>query len=147
MLCSDEINFKHVYSEKVELELNDFNEYDFKTNEVGFPQILKCEKKESFKISLNPEIISYQMENIETTLTEKFNFKVEIVESKFNTDNKVINILTNKNLIYFILPLIFFTILLCIIFRNELKILIIFTLNQDETNTNTGKCNNNHKHN
>lgn len=72
---------------------------------------------------LNPILTSYQLKSIKE-LIKKFDFLIELTESKFNTDNKVINILTNKNI--YILILIIFTIipLIIILFRNKLKFLI-----------------------
>ncbi len=108
-------------------ELNDFYEYDFKTNNEGFP--IECiSNKNIFYVTLIPNVIALQLVKI-TDRLEKMKFAVELIESKFNSEIKPINILTNKNL-YHIFPLIFMVVILLVLFRDKIKLLMRYFLSE-----------------
>jgi hypothetical protein len=109
------------------MKLNDYNELEFKTDELGFPSNIcgdhdKNVNKERFLIEIQPKFIAYQITKIKDMV---INIAIEIVESKYNTDNKPIGILTDKNL-YLVLSMVIVALIifLCLC-RNKLKTLLI----------------------
>ena len=80
-------------------------------------------------------IIAYQLIIINNL---EISYIIELVKSKYNTDNKAISILTNKNLLQFIGPLIIIILFALFLLRNKLKKLIIdnFIINKYIENKN-----------
>ena len=95
-LICDDIYFIKNQQKSQDIQLNDFSEFDFQTNENKIP--LQCEEnynKKKILLSLVPSSLSYQF------LEEKdirFNIIVELITNKYNTDIKPLNIFFNKGL-------------------------------------------------
>ena len=114
LICDDIYLIKD--QQKTEnIQLNDFSEFDFQTNEKKIP--IQCGDdydKNKVLLSLTPYSISYQFipEN-----EIKFNIIVELITNKFNTDIKPLNILFNKGL-YRGIVFAFILVILYIVFKN-----------------------------
>lgn len=120
IICDDIYYIKKV--KKNNINLNDFNEYDFKTNKNKIPNVCNKEFKYDFiLISIVPKSISYQLIS-----EEKINFSaiVELIENKINTNNKIINILFNKSLFKGLIFVCLITLIL-LIFQNKIKFFLI----------------------
>ena len=119
IICDDIYYIKKV--KKNNINLNDFNEYDFKTNKNKIPNVCNEFKYDFILISLVPKSITYQLIS-----EEKINFSaiVELIENKINTNNKIINILFNKGLIKGLFFVCLIT-LIFLIFQNKIKFFIL----------------------
>ena len=126
IICDDVYFIKRI--KKNNINLNDFNEYDFKTNKNKIPNICSKEFNHEFiLISLLPKSITYQLIS-----EEKISFSaiVELIENKINTNNKIINILTNKGLFKGLFFLCLITLIL-FIFQNQMKKFLIEILHYE----------------
>ena len=95
-LVCDDIYLIKTQKNSQNIQLNDFSEYDFQTNEKKIP--LQCDEnydKKNVLISLLPKSLSYQFVNEKDI---KLNIIVELITNQFNTDIKPLNILFNKGL-------------------------------------------------
>ena len=95
-LICDDIHIIKDQQKAENIQLNDFSEYDFQTNEKKIPtQCGEDYDKNKVLLSLMPYSISYQFipEN-----EIKFNIIVELITNKYNTDIKPLNIFFNKGL-------------------------------------------------
>jgi hypothetical protein len=119
IICDDIYYIKKINKENI--NLNDFNEYDFKTNKNKIPNVCNEFKYDFILISLVPKSITYQL-----ITKEKINFSaiVELIENKINTNNKIINILFNKGLIKGLFFVCLIT-LIFLIFQNKIKFFIL----------------------
>ena len=126
IICDDVYFIKRI--KKNNINLNDFNEYDFKTNKNKIPNICSKEFNHEFiLISLLPKSITYQLIS-----EEKISFSgiVELIENKINTNNKIINILTNKGLFKGLFFVCLITLIL-FIFQNKMKKFLIEILHYE----------------
>ena len=121
IIC-DDIHFIKNIDKKNNINLNDFSEFDFQTNDKKIPtQCGNNYDKNKVLLSLKPKSIAYQFIPEEEI---KFNIIVELITNVFNTDIKPLNILFNKGvykgviLCFIIIPLMVF------IFRNKIKLLL-----------------------
>ena len=125
-LICDDIYFLKNQKNAENIQLNDFSEFDFQTNENKIP--LQCDNnydKKKVLISLLPQSLSYQFFNEKDI---KFNIIVELITNKYNTDIKPLNILFNKGLyrgIIFVFILVF---LISFVFKNKINEFLINTL-------------------
>ena len=125
-LICDDIYFLKNQKNAENIQLNDFSEFDFQTNENKIP--LQCDNnydKKKVLISLLPQSLSYQFFNEKDI---KFNIIVELITNKYNTDIKPLNILFNKGLyrgIIFVFILVF---LISFVFKNKINEFLIDTL-------------------
>ena len=125
LICDDIYLIKD--QQKTEnIQLNDFSEFDFQTNEKKIP--IQCGDdydKNKVLLSLTPYSISYQFipEN-----EIKFNIIVELITNKFNTDIKPLNILFNKGL-YRGIVFAFILVILYIVFQNIINNYLMETMN------------------
>ena len=114
LICDDIYLIKD--QQKTEnIQLNDFSEFDFQTNEKKIP--IQCGDdydKNKVLLSLTPYSISYQFIP-ENEIT--FNIIVELITNKLNTDIKPLNILFNKGL-YRGIVFAFILVILYIVFKN-----------------------------
>ena len=114
LICDDIYLIKD--QQKTEnIQLNDFSEFDFQTNEKKIP--IQCGDdydKNKVLLSLTPYSISYQFIP-ENEIT--FNIIVELITNKFNTNIKPLNILFNKGL-YRGIVFAFILVILYIVFKN-----------------------------
>ena len=95
LVCDDIYFLKHQKTAQ-NIQLNDFSEFDFHTNEKKIP--LQCDEnydKKNLLLSLIPSSLSYQFTNEKDI---KLNIIVELITNQFNTDIKPLNILFNKGL-------------------------------------------------
>ena len=95
-LVCDDIYLIKTQKNSQNIQLNDFSEYDFQTNDKKIP--LQCDEnydKKNVLISLLPKSLSYQFVNEKDI---KLNIIVELITNQFNTDIKPLNILFNKGL-------------------------------------------------
>ena len=95
-LVCDDIYLIKTQKNSQNIQLNDFSEYDFQTNDKKIP--LQCDEnydKKNILISLLPKSLSYQFVNEKDI---KLNIIVELITNQFNTDIKPLNILFNKGL-------------------------------------------------
>lgn len=114
--------------QKKTIEQNDFNEYDFKTNEKRIPLI--CGKDYSHNnilISIIPYSITYQLKPEEEI---EFGAYLELAQSKINTDVKFVNILMNKNLYLALILILIILPISLFIFRNSIRRIILAILNE-----------------
>jgi hypothetical protein len=124
IICDDIYYIKNLKKEN-NINLNDFDEFDFKVNKNKIPDFCNKEFKYDFiLISILPKSKTYQLIPEEKIL---FSSIIELIENKINTNNKIINILTNKNL-YIGLIFIFLISILFLIFQNKIKKLLIDSL-------------------
>ena len=110
-LICDDIYFLKNQKNSQDIQLNDFSEFDFQTNDKKIP--FQCDAnydKKKILLSLMPQSLSYQFVNEKDI---KFNIIVELITNKFNTDVKPLNILFNKGLYR---GIIFWLILIGLIF-------------------------------
>ena len=125
-LICDDIYFLKNQKNSQNIQLNDFSEFDFQTNEHKIP--LQCEDnydKKKVLISLIPKSLSYQF------MSEKdirFNIIVELITNKYNTDIKPLNILFNKGLYKGIILVVVLVFLIFCVFGNKLNELLINSL-------------------
>ena len=125
-LICDDIYFLKNQKNSQNIQLNDFSEFDFQTNEHKIP--LQCEDnydKKKVLISLIPQSLSYQF------ISEKdirFNIIVELITNKYNTDIKPLNILFNKGLYKGIILVVVLVFLIFCVFGNKLNELLINSL-------------------
>ena len=95
-LVCDDIYLIKTQKNSQNIQLNDFSEYDFQTNDKKIP--LQCDEnydKKNVLFSLLPKSLSYQFVNEKDI---KLNIIVELITNQFNTDIKPLNILFNKGL-------------------------------------------------
>ena len=119
---------------KKDIDVNDFSEYDFKTNKKKIPNLCGEEyDKQFFLISLLPYSISYQFRD-----ENKIEFKsiFELITNKVNSDIKPINILTNKGLYRGLFIVLFIVPLLLICFRSKIQIFLLHLFTQKELKSN-----------
>jgi hypothetical protein len=117
-----------------EIDVDDFSEYDFKTNNNKIPNLCGNDyDKNFFIISLLSKSISYQFRE-----ENKIKFKIifELITNKINTDIKPINILTNKGLYKGLIFVLIIVPIMLIIFKNKIQIFLIHILNQKELKSN-----------
>ena len=133
-LICDDIHFLKNQKNSEEIQLNDFSEFDFQTNEKKVP--LQCGEiydKKNVLLSLIPQSLSYQFIKEKDI---KFNIIVELITNKYNTDVKPLNILFNKGLykgIIFWLVLVF---LIFCVFRNKINEFLLTTLELNKSRKN-----------
>ena len=95
-LICDDIHIIKDQQKSENIQLNDFSEYDFQTNDKKIPAQCGDEyDKNKVLLSLMPYSISYQFIP-ESEI--KFNIIVELITNKYNTDVKPLNIMFNKGL-------------------------------------------------
>ena len=125
LICDDIYLIKD--QQKTEnIQLNDFSEFDFQTNEKKIPtQCGGDYDKNKVLLSLTPYSISYQFIP-ENEIT--FNIIVELITNKFNTDIKPLNILFNKGL-YRGIVFAFILVILYIVFQNIINNYLMETMN------------------
>ena len=129
-LICDDIYFIKEQKKSENIQLNDFSEFDFQTNEKKIPaQCGDNYDKNKVLLSLYPYSISYQFmpEN-----DIKFNIIVELITSKYNTDVKPLNILFNKGLYRGIIFVIFLVILIFGVFKNKLNNFLLEIMNSND---------------
>ena len=117
-----------------EIDVDDFSEYDFKTNNNKIPNLCGNDyDKNFFIISLLSKSISYQFRE-----ENKIKFKIifELITNKINTDIKPINILTNKGLYKGLIFVLIIVPIMLIIFKNKIQIFLIHILNKKELKSN-----------
>ena len=117
-----------------EIDVDDFSEYDFKTNKNKIPNLCGEEyNKNFFLISLLSHSISYQFKD-----ENKIEFKsiFELITNKVNSDVKPINILTNKGLYRGLFIVLFIIPLLLICFKNKIQIFLLHLFTQKELKSN-----------
>lgn len=125
-LICDDIYFLKNQKNSQNIQLNDFSEFDFQTNEHKIP--LQCEDnydKKKVLISLIPQSLSYQFMNEKDI---RFNIIVELITNKYNTDIKPLNILFNKGLYKGIILVVVLVFLIFCVFGNKLNELLINSL-------------------
>ena len=133
-LICDDIHFLKNQKNSEEIQLNDFSEFDFQTNEKKVP--LQCGEiydKKNVLLSLIPQSLSFQFIKEKDI---KFNIIVELITNKYNTDVKPLNILFNKGLykgIIFWLVLVF---LIFCVFRNKINEFLLTTLELNKSRKN-----------
>ncbi len=119
---------------KKDIDVNDFSEYDFKTNKKKIPNLCGEEyDKQFFLVSLLPYSISYQFRD-----ENKIEFKsiFELITNKVNSDIKPINILTNKGLYRGLFIVLIIVPLLLICFRSQIQIFLLHLFTQKELKSN-----------
>ena len=125
-LICDDIYFLKNQKNAENIQLNDFSEFDFQTNENKIP--LQCDNnydKKKVLISLLPQSLSYQFFNEKDI---KFNIIVELITNKYNTDIKPLNILFNKGLYRGIIFMFILIFLISFVFKNKINEFLINTL-------------------
>ena len=133
-LICDDIYFLKNQKNSQNIQLNDFSEFDFQTNEKKIP--LQCSEnydKKKVLLSLIPSSLSYQFINEKDI---RFNIIVELITNKYNTDIKPLNILFNKGLyrgLIFVAILVF---LIFFVFRNKINEFLIEILELNKTKKN-----------
>ena len=118
-LVCDDIYLIKTQKNSQNIQLNDFSEYDFQTNEKKIP--LQCDEnydKKNILISLLPKSLSYQFVNEKDI---KLNIIVELITNQFNTDIKPLNILFNKGLYKGIIFVIILVGLIYYVFWNKIN--------------------------
>lgn len=131
IICNDIYVIKY---DNKEIDVDDFSEYDFKTNNNKIPNLCGNDyDKNFFIISLLSKSISYQFRE-----ENKIKFKIifELITNKINTDIKPINILTNKGLYKGLIFVLIIVPIMLIIFKNKIQIFLIHILNQKELKSN-----------
>ena len=131
IICNDIYVIKY---DNKEIDVDDFSEYDFKTNNNKIPNLCGNDyDKNFFIISLLSKSISYQFRE-----ENKIKFKIifELIANKINTDIKPINILTNKGLYKGLIFVLIIVPIMLIIFKNKIQIFLIHILNQKELKSN-----------
>ena len=118
-LVCDDIYLIKTQKNSQNIQLNDFSEYDFQTNDKKIP--LQCDEnydKKNILISLLPKSLSYQFVNEKDI---KLNIIVELITNQFNTDIKPLNILFNKGLYKGIIFVIILVGLIYYVFWNKIN--------------------------
>ena len=118
-LVCDDIYLIKTQKNYQNIQLNDFSEYDFQTNDKKIP--LQCDEnydKKNVLISLLPKSLSYQFVNEKDI---KLNIIVELITNQFNTDIKPLNILFNKGLYKGIIFVIILVGLIYYVFWNKIN--------------------------
>ena len=118
-LVCDDIYLIKTQKNSQNIQLNDFSEFDFQTNEKKIP--LQCSEnydKKNILISLLPKSLSYQFVNEKDI---KLNIIVELITNQFNTDIKPLNILFNKGLYKGIIFVIILVGLIYYVFWNKIN--------------------------
>ena len=118
-LVCDDIYLIKTQKNSQNIQLNDFSEYDFQTNDKKIP--LQCDEnydKKNVLISLLPKSLSYQFVNEKDI---KLNIIVELITNQFNTDIKPLNILFNKGLYKGIIFVIILVGLIYYVFWNKIN--------------------------
>ena len=118
-LVCDDIYLIKTQKNSQNIQLNDFSEYDFQTNEKKIP--LQCDEnydKKNILISLLPKSLSYQFVSEKDI---KLNIIVELITNQFNTDIKPLNILFNKGLYKGIIFVIILVGLIYYVFWNKIN--------------------------
>ena len=129
-LICDDIYFIKEQKKSENIQLNDFSEFDFQTNEKKIPaQCGDNYDKNKVLLSLYPYSLSYQFipEN-----DIKFNIIVELITNKYNTDVKPLNILFNKGLYRGIIFVIFLVILMFGVFKNKVNNFLLEIMNSND---------------
>lgn len=125
IICDD---FHEIDNLNRDMKLNDFSEYDFKTDNNKVPSICgKDYKKDKILLSLTPSSITYQLKD-EKSIT--FNAICEIVTSKLNTDVKPLNILMNKNLYRGLIFALIIVPLVIYIFRHQVRKTLLYIVGE-----------------
>ena len=118
-LVCDDIYLIKTQKNSQNIQLNDFSEYDFQTNDKKIP--LQCDEnydKKNVLISLLPKSLSYQFVNEKDI---KLNIIVELITNQFNTDIKPLNILFNKGLYKGIIFVVILVGLIYYVFWNKIN--------------------------
>ena len=118
-LVCDDIYLIKTQKNSQNIQLNDFSEYDFQTNEKKIP--LQCDEnynKKNLLISLLPKSLSYQFVNEKDI---KLNIIVELITNQFNTGVKPLNIMFNKGLYKGIIFVIILVGLIYSVFWNKIN--------------------------
>ena len=118
-LVCDDIYLIKTQKNSQNIQLNDFSEYDFQTNDKKIP--MQCDEnydKKNVLISLLPKSLSYQFVNEKDI---KLNIIVELITNQFNTDIKPLNILFNKGLYKGIIFVIILVGLIYYVFWNKIN--------------------------
>lgn len=127
-LICDDIHHIKTYTNQ-NIKLNDFNEYDFHTNEHSFPTICGDSKDVYDKIllSIEPFSITYQLKD-----EKEMNIQavVEVVKNVVNTDVKFVNILTNKGLYKGMIIALIICPLVVYLFRDKIRKALIILLDE-----------------
>ena len=129
LICNDIYLIKDQKKQE-NIQLNDFSEFDFQTNEKKIP--LQCgDDFDSKKIllSLTPYSLGYQFIPEEKIA---FNAILELISNKMNTDIKPLNILFNKGLYRGIIVVFVLVILIFFIFKEKINNILanILEINQ-----------------
>ena len=125
-LICDDIHFIKNQKNAEDIQLNDFSEFDFQTNERKVP--LQCGEiydKKNVLLSLIPQSLSYQFVKEQDI---KFNIIVELITNQYNTDIKPLNILFNKGLYKGIIFWFVLVFLIFFVFRNKINEFLLNTL-------------------
>lgn len=132
VICDDIHQIKSTY--KRNIEQNDFNEYDFKTNERRIPLLCGIDYNyDKVLISIIPYSITYQLKPEEEM---EFGAYLELTQSITNTDTKFINIIMNKNLYVALLFILIILPIALFIFRNSIRRMIFAIINEKIEKTN-----------
>ena len=118
-LVCDDIYFLKYQKNSQNIQMNDFSEYDFQTNEKKIP--LQCDEnydKKNLLISLLAKSLSYQFVNEKDI---KLNIIVELITNQFNTDVKPLNIMFNKGLYKGIILVVVLVWLIYYVFWNKIN--------------------------
>ena len=132
IICNDIYVIKNNLNK--DIDVDDFSEYDFKTNKNKIPNLCGEEyNKNFFLISLLSHSISYQFKD-----ENKIEFKsiFELITNKVNSDIKPINILTNKGLYRGLFIVLIIVPLLLICFRSQIQIFLLHLFTQKELKSN-----------
>ena len=132
IICNDIYVIKNNLNK--DIDVDDFSEYDFKTNNNKIPNLCGNDyDKNFFIISLLSKSISYQFRE-----ENKIKFKIifELITNKINTDIKPINILTNKGLYKGLIFVLIIVPIMLIIFKNKIQIFLVHILHQKELKSN-----------
>ena len=133
-LICDDVHFLKNQKNLEEIQLNDFSEFDFQTNEKKVP--LQCGEiydKKNVLLSLIPQSLSYQFIKEKDI---KFNIIVELITNKYNTDVKPLNILFNKGLYKGIIFWFVLVFLIFFVFRNKINEFLLNTLELNKSRKN-----------
>lgn len=112
------------------IKLNDFSEYDFKTNKEKIPNVCNDTYDEDFLlISLEPFSHTYQLKNEREI---KFNAILEVISNKVNNDIKPINILTNKGVYKALIVILVIIPLLLYIFKEKIRGFLLYVIGKND---------------
>lgn len=111
-----------------DIKLNDYSEYDFKTDKNSVPEICgENYDKSKILLSITPYSVTYQLKE---EADMEINSILEIVKSKLNTDNKPLNILTNKGLYIPLIIILIFIPVTMVIFKDKIRYFLIKILDE-----------------